>query len=116
MTANRSRHPKPKDWRSPHGGSYCGAWAATRKRECRRWPVPGKARCPLHGGLSRGPTSPEGRKRISEMRKAEWRAWRVSVGLPESFRYSDSRGKGGRVTAADWIARNGPRKPGEEAE
>jgi len=58
--------------------------------------------------MSRGPTTPSGRKVISEMRKAEWRAWRASVGLPASFRYSDSRGKGGRITAAQWLAEHGP--------
>ena len=28
---------------------------------CRRWAVPGKTRCRLHGGLSTGPRTPEGK-------------------------------------------------------
>jgi len=108
MSAAPSRHPKPKDWRSPHGGSCCGAWAATRKRACRRWPVPGKARCPLHGGLSRGPTSPEGRKVISEMRKAEWREHRARLGLPADWRSTANQVcKQKRESAADYIAKHG---------
>jgi hypothetical protein len=31
---------------------------------CRRWAVPGKQRCRLHGGLSTGPQTPEGKARI----------------------------------------------------
>jgi hypothetical protein len=30
---------------------------------CRRWAVPGKTRCRLHGGLSTGPKTPEGKAR-----------------------------------------------------
>jgi hypothetical protein len=30
---------------------------------CRRWAVPGKTRCHLHGGLSTGPKTPEGKAR-----------------------------------------------------
>ncbi len=40
----------------------CGA--KTRQgRPCMRRSIPGKARCRNHGGLSCGPTSPEGRAR-----------------------------------------------------
>ena len=43
----------------------CGA--TTRGGEpCRRRPVPGGSRCLLHGGLSTGPRTPEGRARSAE--------------------------------------------------
>lgn len=118
---NKPRHthrsPKPLGWSDTQfrrEGSYCGAWAATRKRACRRWPVPGKTRCPLHGGLSRGPATPSGRKAISEMRKAEWAAWRASMGLDPEWRYVQSRRRGGRQTAAQWLAEHGPAPEGEK--
>jgi hypothetical protein len=49
----------------------CGAWAKHKKGRaagkfrglhpfCRRWAVPGKTRCHLHGGRSTGPKTPEG--------------------------------------------------------
>src|SRR5712691_1082363 len=35
-----------------------------RSRErCRNWPIRGSKRCRLHGGLSTGPTTPEGKGR-----------------------------------------------------
>ena len=53
----------------------CGARAKHKKARaagkfrglsyfCRRWAVPGKQRCRLHGGLSTGPKTPEGKARI----------------------------------------------------
>jgi hypothetical protein len=52
----------------------CGARAKHKKARaagrfrglspfCRRWAVPGKRRCHLHGGLSTGPKTPEGKAR-----------------------------------------------------
>ena len=52
----------------------CGARAKHKKARaagrfrglspfCRRWAVPGKTRCRLHGGLSTGPKTPEGKAR-----------------------------------------------------
>jgi hypothetical protein len=41
----------------------------------------GAWRCPLHGGLSTGPKSPEGKARISAAARARWAAYRQSKGL-----------------------------------
>ena len=36
-----------------------------RGRRCQNWPVSGRTRCRLHGGLSTGPKTPEGRQLAS---------------------------------------------------
>ena len=41
----------------------CGAHARTTGQPCRAPRVPGKRRCWMHGGLSTGPKSPDGRRR-----------------------------------------------------
>lgn len=49
----------------------CGAW--TRQgTPCKRKAIPGSNRCRNHGGLSTGPKTTEGRKRISEAQKVRW--------------------------------------------
>ncbi|WP_302478365.1 HGGxSTG domain-containing protein [Ruegeria arenilitoris] len=48
----------------------CGA--KTKDGVCMNAPVQGKARCRLHGGLSTGAKTPEGRRRISEANVAAW--------------------------------------------
>lgn len=40
---------------------------------CRAKSEPGRSRCRHHGGLSTGPKTREGRKRISEAQKSRWR-------------------------------------------
>lgn len=53
----------------------CGAM--TRKAmKCRLKSEPGKQRCRLHGGLSTGPTSSEGKARVAEAQRKRWAAWR----------------------------------------
>lgn len=54
----RTRHGLPD-----HGyHAVCGA--RTRAgHPCRRQPVPGRSRCPNHGGCSTGPVTAEGRAR-----------------------------------------------------
>lgn len=42
----------------------CGAKLHAKLAICRRWPVPGKTRCRLHGGLSTGAKTPEGKARV----------------------------------------------------
>jgi hypothetical protein len=39
-----------------------------RRNLCKRPPVPGRTRCRLHGGLSTGPRTPEGKKVVGENR------------------------------------------------
>ena len=41
----------------------CGAKLHRKLAWCRRWPVPGKKRCRLHGGMSTGARTPEGKAR-----------------------------------------------------
>jgi hypothetical protein len=43
----------------------CGAYARSTGQPCRMRPVPGRKRCPLHGGLSTGPKTEEGRAAIA---------------------------------------------------
>ena len=47
----------------------CGAYARSTGDKCRAPVVPGKRRCKLHGGLSTGPRTPEGRKRIQALER-----------------------------------------------
>jgi hypothetical protein len=42
----------------------CGAKLHRKFATCRRWPVPGRTRCRLHGGLSTGARTPEGKARV----------------------------------------------------
>lgn len=48
----------------------CGA--KTKDGVCMETPVQGKTRCRLHGGLSTGAKTAEGRKRQSDGAKALW--------------------------------------------
>jgi len=42
----------------------CGAKLHRKLAACRRWPVPGRTRCRLHGGMSTGARTPEGKARV----------------------------------------------------
>ncbi len=54
----------------------CGA--KTRKgMPCQMKPARGTGRCRLHGGLSTGPRTAEGRQRIAEAQRRRWAAWRA---------------------------------------
>ena len=56
--------------------SSCGA--KTRKgAPCANKPM-ANLRCRLHGGLSRGPTTIAGRRRIAEAQKKRWARWHAS--------------------------------------
>ena len=44
-------------------GMTCGARTKGKGTPCKRRDIYNNGRCPLHGGLSRGPTSPEGKAR-----------------------------------------------------
>ena len=53
----------------------CGV--RTRRGEpCGARVVPGKRRCRMHGGLSTGPRTAEGRARIGEAQRQRWARWR----------------------------------------
>ena len=56
----------------------CGA--KTRSGEpCSKFPIKGKRRCRLHGGLSSGPKTAEGRARIAQanLRHGKYVGWRA---------------------------------------
>ena len=57
----KPRRPRP----------LCGA-ATRRGTPCCRRAVPGKSRCRNHGGLSTGPKTEEGRRRIAEAQHRRW--------------------------------------------
>lgn len=58
------------------GTPRCQARARTcGGRPCQRYPVLGKRRCRLHGGLSTGPRTPEG---LARSRRANWKHGRCS--------------------------------------
>jgi hypothetical protein len=64
------------------------------RNRCKNWAVRGSNRCRLHGGLSTGPTTPEGKVRTIEALKAgrkRWLARLKSEGKPIPF----GRKKGG---------------------
>lgn len=46
-----------------------------RRHRCKNWAVHGSRRCRLHGGLSTGPTTPEGKARTIEALKVGCRRW-----------------------------------------
>jgi hypothetical protein len=56
--------------RTVANGLRCKATAVKTRR--------GAWRCPLHGGLSTGPKSPEGKAKISDAARARWEAYRAS--------------------------------------
>ena len=59
----------------------CGA--KTRKgTPCQMRPIPWSRRCRLHGGLSTGPKTAEGRARIAEAQRRRWAAWRHGTKFP----------------------------------
>jgi hypothetical protein len=54
-----------------HRRAKCGA-KTRHGSTCRMAVVVGKARCRLHGGLSTGPKTPEGRERIAAAQRKRW--------------------------------------------
>ena len=80
----------------------CGAKLHRKLAACRRWPVPGRTRCRLHGGMSTGARTPEGKARVlaaliegrqrwmEEMRRAK------KAGLIARF-------PGGRKSGDAWV-------------
>ncbi len=54
--------------------------AKTRKGSpCQCKPLPGKARCKFHGGLSTGPKTKEGIERIRQAQLARWQKHRAKL-------------------------------------
>lgn len=61
----------------------CGAMTR-RGIECLLKSEPGKRRCRLHGGLSTGPKTDEGKARIAEAQRKRWAERRKAKGKPEN--------------------------------
>jgi hypothetical protein len=114
MSGKKHYHPAPPGWRHEPlkigQRIYCGAWARSRGRRCRQAPVDGTTVCRMHGAGG-GPKTDEGKARISAVVAASWARWRAERGLPEDWRYVQSRRRGGRQTAAQWLAANKPEEP-----
>ncbi|MEQ8246198.1 MAG: HGGxSTG domain-containing protein [Alphaproteobacteria bacterium] len=56
----------------------CGARRKYDGQPCQA-PARANGRCKLHGGLSTGPATEEGRRRISEAQKARWARFRLKA-------------------------------------
>ncbi|WP_366942722.1 HGGxSTG domain-containing protein [uncultured Paracoccus sp.] len=54
--------------------------ATRRGTKCQLKSELGKQRCRMHGGLSTGPTSTEGKARIAEAQRKRWAARRADHG------------------------------------
>lgn len=59
----------------------CGA-LTRRGMACKLKSEPGKARCRLHGGLSTGPKTTEGKARIAEAQRRRWAKFRQQLEKP----------------------------------
>lgn len=69
----------------------CGAQTRATGQRCRNFPVPGRKRCRLHGGLSTGPKGAEGKHRVAQAMAEGRRHWveqmraAVAAGLIKRF-------------------------------
>ena len=54
----------------------CGARTKKDGSPCQCKVVPGKTRCKLHGGLSTGAKTPEGKERARQAVIRRWERWR----------------------------------------
>lgn len=73
--ARASRDVTPATVQAARDQRLCGA--KTRKgTPCVRRVVPGRNRCPNHGGLTTGPKTAEGKARIAAAARARWERYR----------------------------------------
>lgn len=89
---------RPVLWREPNRKTRKGT-------PCQMKPFPGRRRCRLHGGLSTGPKTAEGREAIGRAPKARWEAVRERLAeLPANTHGSYLSGAGlgnGKSLASD---------------
>ena len=72
----------------------CGAKTRSGK-PCRERPATlWNDRCRLHGGLSTGARTTEGRVRIAEAQRARWRRWRAEKGISRKSNDDDKKSMG----------------------
>jgi hypothetical protein len=88
----------------PHGKDKqrCGARVRHRHGWCRRWPVPGRTRCRLHGGASTGAVTAEGKARANAARDAGLERWREAMRDKKAAGEID-RFPGGRKSGPGWV-------------
>ena len=88
----------------PHGKDKqrCGARTRHRHGFCRNWPVPGKERCRLHGGLSTGAITEEGKARSLAAMHDGWQRWLAEMRARKAAGEID-RFPGGRKSGARWV-------------
>jgi transcriptional regulator with XRE-family HTH domain len=70
----------------PEPKTRCNARTRNSK-PCLSWPIAGKKRCKLHGGMSTGPRTETGRAAISKAQKQRWQSYR-KVGSTTSQSFS----------------------------
>lgn len=70
----------------------CGAKLPDGSR-CMDEPVPGKTRCRLHGGLSTGAKTAEGRERQSEGAKARWREIHKALAMVRNLEQANNEAR-----------------------
>lgn len=78
---------------------YVTKEGGTRLRSpcCRNWALPGRTRCRLHGGLSTGPKTEEGKARVVSAMVEGRRAW------AERMKAEGKKFPGGRKPGSKWI-------------
>ena len=88
----------------PHGKDKqrCGARTRHRHGFCRNWPVPGKERCRLHGGLSTGPLTDEGKEKSLAAMHDGWQRWLADMRARKAAGEID-RFPGGRKSGPLWV-------------
>ena len=86
----------------PHGKykQRCGALVRHRHGFCRKWPVPGKDRCRLHGGCSTGALTTDGKASSLAAMRAGRQRWleemRAKKAAGEIERFPAGRKSGSR--------------------
>ena len=91
-----ARRGGPTLGKRQHIGVRCFRCQATTRRgtPCMRKALK-NGRCPNHGGLSTGPKTEAGRKRISKAQRRRWAAWRHQRDKTEVKAVSASQFAGG---------------------
>jgi hypothetical protein len=59
-------------WHLAKASLICGARNRKDGQPCKAKPLPGKARCKWHAGMSTGPNTPEGLERTRQYALAKW--------------------------------------------
>lgn len=73
----------PTGSRSPATKRTRGGAKTRKGTPCRARGLRGSARCKLHGGMSTGPKTQEGRKRIAQAQRIRWAKWRSERQQPD---------------------------------